>query len=344
MPPSLSRPPLVSVLMTMYNAATHLRAAVESVLNQTMRDFELIIVDDGSTDESVALMKNWDDPRIRLIPNAVNKGQTICLNQGLALARGVWVARQDADDISLPSRLETQINAVTQSEELTLIGSQAWIINHAGEFEGTLNLPLEMESFEWASLFENPFVHTAVMYRRDQITNLGGYDESFAICQDYELWLRVLRMHRGINLSARLVQYRHTTQSLSQTGRPTVDAESLRVREALWDRIFADSNFSASDKWTFLRKVGPQSHEDSTHFASLCARVRAHYLQSRPNLIRSRDFRRTTALEYAQIGRNILAKHRFAGAFHLARGLAIDPKLLLGLTKDRILGPWSFSR
>jgi hypothetical protein len=330
--------------MTMYNAATHLRAAVESILNQTMRDFELIIVDDGSTDESVALLKNWDDPRIRLIQNPLNKGQTICLNQGLALARGNWVARQDADDISLPSRLETQINAVTKNPGLTLIGSQAWIIDHAGKFEGTLNLPLEMESLEWASLFENPFVHTAVMYRRDQITNLGGYDESFAICQDYELWLRVLQMYRGVNLSARLVQYRHTAQSLSQSGRSTVDAESLRVRAALWDRIFADSHFSASDKWAFLQKAGPSLGEDSTHFDSLSARVRAHYLQSRPNLIRSRDFRRTTALEYAQIGRNILAKHRFAGACHLARGLTIDPKLLLDLAKDRVLGPWSFSR
>lgn len=344
MPPSLSRPPLVSVLMTMYNADTHLRAAVQSILNQTMRDFELIIVDDGSTDESVALMKNWDDPRIRLIQNPVNKGQTLCLNQGLALARGDWVARQDADDISLPSRLETQINAVTKNPGLTLIGSQAWIIDHAGKFEGTLNLPLEMESLEWASLFENPFVHTAVMYRRDQITNLGGYDESFAICQDYELWLRILRIHRGINLSARLVQYRHTAQSLSQSGRSTVDAESLRVRTILWDQIFADSNFSTADKWAFLQKAGPSFDEDSTHFASLHARVRAYYLQSRPDLVRSRDFRRTTALQHAQMGRNIFAKHRFAGACHLARGLVIDPQLLLDLAKDRVFGPWSFSR
>ena len=270
MPPSLSRPPLVSVLMTMYNADTHLRAAVESILNQTMRDFELIIVDDGSTDESVALMKNWDDPRIRLIQNPVNKGQTLCLNQGLALARGNWVARQDADDISLPSRLETQINAVTKNPGLTLIGSQAWIIDHAGKFEGTLNLPLEMESLEWASLFENPFVHTAVMYRRDQITNLGGYDESFAICQDYELWLRILRIHRGINLSARLVQYRHTAQSLSQSGRSTVDAECWSfVRRGL-HALRLPPCPSSSVLSSVPPRSGPESRFPSNHRFTTC--------------------------------------------------------------------------
>jgi len=100
--------PRVSVLMTMFNAAAYLQAAIESLLAQSYRDFELIIVDDGSTDESAAVAESLTDPRLRLVRNPANRGQNACLNQGLALARGEFVARQDADDLSRPDRLEKQ--------------------------------------------------------------------------------------------------------------------------------------------------------------------------------------------------------------------------------------------
>src|SRR2546430_1670347 len=90
--------PQVSVVMTMFDAAQHLRASIESILSQSFPDFEFLIVDDGSRDESSVIAESYRDPRIRLIRNAVNKGQTACLNQGLAEARGEWIARQDADD------------------------------------------------------------------------------------------------------------------------------------------------------------------------------------------------------------------------------------------------------
>lgn len=336
--------PRVSVLMTMYNAALDLRAAVESVLAQRFADFEFIIVDDGSTDGSVALVESFADPRIRLVRNAANKGQTACLNQGLALARGEWVARQDADDISLPARLESQMAAVMRDGTLALVGCQAWIIDGGGAFEGTLNLPLGPASIEWAALFENPFIHTAALFRRELIVQLGGYDESFRICQDYDLWERVLRTQRGMNLPARLVQYRHTAHSLSQAARDTVHAESFRVRSALWSRVFPAVEISEDEKAAFLRGGGRAAAGEAADFSRVCRRVRAAYLKARPHLAHDRDFRRTTALQHAQIGRDALADNPRTGLAELARAFSLDPALLFSLASDRLAGPRRFSR
>lgn len=337
-------PPRVSVLMTMYNAARDVRAAVESVRAQTFADFEFIIVDDGSTDDSVALVESCADPRIRLVRNAVNKGQTACLNQGLALARGEWIARQDADDLSHPARLARQLAAGEEDATLALVGCQAWIIDGAGAFEGTLNLPLGPASIEWAALFENPFIHTAALFRRELVAQLGGYDESFRICQDYELWERVLRTHRGLNVPDRLVQYRHTAQSLSQGARETTQAEALRVRTAQWSRIFPQGAFTDEEKTAFLRGGGRASAEEAADFSRLCARVRAAYLEAHPQLAGDRDFRRTAALQHAQIGRDALAGNPRAGLAELARAFALDPALLLGLAVDRLTGRRLFSQ
>ena len=217
--------------MTMFDAARHLRAAVESILGQTFGDFEFLIVDDGSGDDSAAIVESYGDARIRLVRNERNKGQTPCLNQGLALARGTWVARQDADDLSLPRRLERQMERLRRDEKLALLGCQAWLVDDGGKFTGLLDVALGPESIEWAGLWENPFIHTAAIFRRDVVARLGGYDESFRICQDYDLWMRVAAEHATANLSERFTVYRHAAQSLQHSGRETVREESRdRIR------------------------------------------------------------------------------------------------------------------
>lgn len=339
-----SSPPRVSVLMTMYNAARDVRAAVESVRAQTFADFEFIIVDDGSTDGSAAVVESCADPRIRLVRNAANQGQTACLNQGLALARGEWIARQDADDLSLPTRLASQWETAARDATLALVGCQAWIIDGAGAFEGTLNLPLGPASIEWAALFENPFIHTAAFFRRELIAGLGGYDESFRICQDYDLWERLLRTHRAMNLPGRLVQYRHTAQSLSQAGQETARAEALRVRSALWSRLLAAGDFSPEEKAAFLRGGGRACAGEAAAFSEICRRVRDAYLATHPQLAHDLDFRRTTALQHAQIGRDALAGNPRTGLAEFARALALDPALVFTLAADRLTGPRRFTR
>ncbi len=215
----------VTVLMTVHNAAPFLGQSIRSILAQTHRDLECLIIDDGSTDDSPAIAQSFDDPRIRFVKNPQNTGQTACLNQGLDLATGDFIARQDADDLSQPRRLELQLAAFNRDPQLVLLGTQGWIINAAGHGRGGFNLPLRPESIRWSRFFANPFIHTSVMFRRGP----ERYDPAFRICQDYDLWMRLLRTGPGMNLRDRLVVYRVHAASLSRTGAQTVREEVRRI-------------------------------------------------------------------------------------------------------------------
>ncbi len=231
--------PTVTVLMTVFNAGPYLDAAIRSIVEQTYRNWEFVIVDDASTDGSADVAEAWArrDARVRVIRNDANKGQTPCLNQGLREARGEWVARQDADDFSLPERLARQMAA---RDGVALLGTNGWIINAVGRATGLLDAPLTHESITWTSPFLNPFMHTAVLARTAVIREeLGGYDESFRIAQDYDLWTRLIARHRSANLPDRLVCYRHLATSLSKSGSGTAFAEARRVSLREAERVFA---------------------------------------------------------------------------------------------------------
>lgn len=222
--------------MPVYNAAQHLGSAIESVVAQDFADWEMVAVDDGSTDSSPGILARWAkrDPRIRVIANASNKGQTACLNQGLAECCADWIARQDADDLSHPGRLASQWHYLEDHPDTVLLGTQGVLIDDRGVRIGLLDVPEDAASIAWSAPFLNPFLHTAVMFRRDIVISAGGYDKNFRIAQDYELWTRLAADHATANLSGHLVSYRHAETSLSKTGRELAFEESDRVsnREA----------------------------------------------------------------------------------------------------------------
>ena len=233
--------PVVSVLMTVFNAGRFFEPSIRSILSQTFRNFEFLIVDDASTDGSADVAEAWaaSDPRIRLIRNAENKGQTKCLNQGLLLARGRWVARQDADDLAHPSRLAKQHQFTTIRPEIVLLGSNGRIIDEHDRLAGLLDAPLSQQGIIWTSPFLNPFMHTSVMFRTDVVRDqFGGYNEDYRIAQDYELWTRVIAKHQGANLPQRLVCYRHLPTSLSKSRKSVAFAEAAQVSERETRRIF----------------------------------------------------------------------------------------------------------
>ncbi len=323
--------------MTMFDAAPYLRSSVESILGQTFGDFEFVIVDDGSRDDSVAIVESYRDPRIRLVRNERNKGQTPCLNQGLALARGMWVARQDADDLSRPRRLERQMERLRQDENLALLGCQAWLVDERGKFTGLLDVAAGPESIAWAGLWENPFVHTAAVFRREVVAGLGGYDESFRICQDYDLWMRVAAEHPAANLSARLVVYRHVAQSLQHSGRETVRAESERVLRRVLARTIAEK-ISDRDLGKMLCLRTGVTAAELPEFMEVYARLLAIYRAAHPALAGRREFRRTLTLHRAKIGRGLIGERPLAGLVELVRAAVLDPGLLLRLVADRLVG------
>ena len=336
--------PSVTVLMTMYQAEKDLRGSVESVLGQTWKDFEFLILDDGSRDRSVEIVRAYDDPRIRLVANQVNQGQTACLNQGLALARGNWIARQDADDLSDPDRLRLQMELARQRPELALIGAQAWLADPAGRFSGLLNVPRGPESLDWAMLWENPVVHTAALFRRDAALELGGYDAAYTICQDYDLWERFVQRYPVANLARRLVTYRCSPDSLQHRGRDRARQEVEAVLERVIQRLLPGQPLGSEERellWAF--RTGSLGGRVEA-FRDLYDRFWALYSQRNPGISRRADFRKTRALHAAKLARDLCGMGLWKGAGAACRALALHPGAILSLAADRVSGPFVFPK
>ncbi len=209
--------PAVTVLMGVYNGEVFVREAIDSILAQTCRDFELLVVDDGSTDATAAILASYDDNRLRVIHNEGNIGLTRSLNRGLRVARGELIARQDADDISRPERLARQVAFLESHPGVVVLGTQ--FVSLDAWRHRLMNLWMRCETplgIRWQLLFENPFVHSSVMFRRDVIVDhYGGYDETFRTNQDIELWSRIAPEHGLRNLPEALVALRHRAASVS---------------------------------------------------------------------------------------------------------------------------------
>src|SRR5208337_1568211 len=187
--------PRVSVVMAAYNAEKYLRQAVDSILSQTLADFELIVVDDASIDATRAVLESYSDPRIRALYNPSNLGQCVSRNKALAAARGKYIAILDADDIALPTRLEKQAEWLDRHPEIGLLGSYAVTIDEQGKEHARWDYsPTDDAAIKWALLFTNVFIHSSVMMRKSVVNQTGGYSNEECIrrafVEDYELLSR----------------------------------------------------------------------------------------------------------------------------------------------------------
>jgi glycosyltransferase involved in cell wall biosynthesis len=212
--------PKVTVLLAVHDGEPYVRQALESVLNQTFADFELLVVDDASTDRSVQIVESLADDRLRLLRNERNVGQVPSLNRGLLEARGEYVARMDADDVCHPSRLERQVAVLDAEPRVGLVGSWLLLIDERGRRVGGLREPLDdFAGYVYATLIMRVYVaHSAAMYRREAVLELGGYDESTGPSEDKDLWRRLLLDRWDArNVRAPLVSYRLHDKQLSQT-------------------------------------------------------------------------------------------------------------------------------
>ncbi|MFH1068307.1 MAG: glycosyltransferase [Candidatus Glassbacteria bacterium] len=214
--------PLVTVLLSVYNGERFLRESVESILGQTFTDFEFLIVDDASTDSTAQILTEYAsrDRRIRLVRNPANVGLTRSLNRGLALAAGKYVARQDADDVSLPERLQRQVEFFAGNPGTALLGGGLELIGERGETLGRRLPPTDHQSLIAELLIKNNAIgHSCAMLALSAVRELGGYDESFPYAQDYDLWWRISRRWKIANLPEVLVRWRSTGTSISSSRR-----------------------------------------------------------------------------------------------------------------------------
>lgn len=244
-----SRFPLVSILLPVYNGAPYLEDAIQSILSQTYSNFECIIIDDGSTDESSSIIEKIRDPRIRVY-NQANQGLAATLNRAIELAKGEYLARQDQDDISLPERFEKQIAFLESHPDYGMVGTWASIWEGNKETERKHMHPTETLILKFELLFNNPFVHSSMMIRRSVFKKVGLYstDKSRQPPEDYELWSRIAREYKIANIPELLHIYREAPQSMSRVGsHPFLDRiVNISIENLAWitGRELADLNIT----------------------------------------------------------------------------------------------------
>lgn len=211
--------------MTAYNCEKYIKEAVDSMLNQTFSDFELIILDNQSSDATVNMVRLFKDERIVLVQNRENLGQTKALNLGLKMAKGEYIARMDADDYSYPERLELQYDFLSKNKNIAVVGAQYLEMNEEGKTLRPFYLPtdpLEIKCYLIGApeLSYHCVPHPIVLMRKAPLLDVGGYDERF-IAQDFNLWMRLARKYEFANLSEVLFKYRirqgNQTQNLRST-------------------------------------------------------------------------------------------------------------------------------
>lgn len=209
--------PFVTVLVSVYNAEIFLKEAINSVLNQTFKDFELLMIDDGSVDKSLKVIKSYEDKRIKIVIHKNNRGLIFSLNEGLKLSRGKYIVRMDSDDISLPTRILEQVDFMEKNRQVVACGAWAEAIDENGVFMFKMKSPagLLLKYNFWKP---TPLIHPSVIMRKSMLKGFR-FSKTATMAEDYDLWLRLNRRHKLFNLSKFLIRYRIHRKSISHKNR-----------------------------------------------------------------------------------------------------------------------------
>lgn len=223
--------PKISVLMPVYNGEKYLKEAMDSVLAQTFTDFEFIIINDGSKDKSLEIIKSYTDPRIILIDNGFNKGLITSLNTGLARCSGLYTARLDQDDIALPERFSIQNEFLDNNENMDVVGSWTECIDPRGKSIKVNRNQIHPCTISYEFLFNNIMFHSSIFFRTDNIRKKGGYADPFVCAEDYEMYSRPGKELVCANIPKVLFKLRIHNESVtgSINTQPTVHKTALNI-------------------------------------------------------------------------------------------------------------------
>lgn len=241
--------PKITVFMACYNSEKFISQSIRSILNQTFTDFELLIVNDGSTDDSVNIINSFKDERIKLIHNLTNKGLVHTRNVALTEASGEYIAILDSDDESYPNRLQLQYDFLQTNLNISLCGGHALVIDENGLETGEKLIVPHSDNLNMQMIFGNPFVNSTTMFKSSILRELKGYRE-YAPAEDYDFFLRIAEKNMVVNINHFLVKYRIHNHNISK----------LKTEEKLnaERKIISDTH----------NRLGLQSNDDilNTHF------------------------------------------------------------------------------
>ena len=265
--------------MPVYNGVKYLNEAIESILNQTFNDFEFLIIDDGSTDQSINKVQSYDDPRIKLIKNKKNIGQSATLNIGIELAKGEYIAIMDQDDISMPNRLKKQVEFMEKNQKIVVCGSWIELI---GKYNFIAKTETEDELIKINLLTNHNLAHPTVMIRKQILKEKQlSYDTSYTTAQDYELWVRMFECCLFANLPEPLVKYRtHKKQKSLKDGYRSIIESKLILGQFFNKLKFPFDEVDLDIHWKIFTGNGLDSLEIIKVFKYI-NRLRMHNLNEK---------------------------------------------------------------
>ncbi len=228
--------PQTTVLIPTYNCAKYIVPAIKSVLAQKYTDYELLIIDDGSTDNTEEIVSKISDSRIVYLKNSCNRGIVYTLNKGIEMAKGEFIARMDADDIVLGNRLEMQIDFLNKNPDHGIVGGWYQVTNENGKIVDAVEGVTNYSSAQLGLLFRNQFAHSVVTMRTDLAKQLK-YDPEFEYCEDYDLWVRFAEVSKVTNLPAYYLSYRWYSENSCNRKQKELKGAMLNLLSRELDKI-----------------------------------------------------------------------------------------------------------
>lgn len=236
--------PKITVLMAVYNGEKTIQRAIESILSQTFPDFEFLIIDDCSNDETIDIIQSYHDKRVRLHRNIQNIGQTESLNVGIKLARAPYIARMDADDYSFPKRLEKQYDFLQENPDFAVVGTNCLVVNETGEKRSISRGCSRYEDIILKMLYGSSINHVSVLMRTEPIKKLDGYRSKFMIAADFDLWSRLVRNGYKITTIPKiLTAYVYSDKSYSYRNKTNKYEELVEI---IYENIQCFSSYPTS--------------------------------------------------------------------------------------------------
>ncbi len=222
--------PRVSVIISTFNGERYIREAVQSILDQTFHDFELILVNDGSTDATLEILRGFDDPRITIVNNPGNQGIAASQNKALSVATGEYLALMDHDDVSLPERLQMQVAFLDDHPEVGMLGCNCISVDEKDHVESVSSHFRDDAFLKWQLLLCGcPFFHTSLMVRRSAMERVGGYDGKYRFAGDYYVIAKLTDSCGVSNLDQPLVKWRVHSSSASSINREQLSDEAVEI-------------------------------------------------------------------------------------------------------------------
>ena len=334
----------LTVLMSVYNGEKYLREAVDSILSQTFRDFEFLIINDGSSDGTAQILESYDDPRMRIVYNEENIGLTRSLNKGLKLARGEYIARMDADDISLPERLEKQVEFLDAHPEVGVLGTWVEVIDGegtVGQVWRSPQVPTSPALLNWTLMFHNCLPHPSAMMRLRVIEGMGGYDPEIRYAQDYDLWARASLITDLTNLSQVLLRRRVAAEAVTGRHFQAQEQVAVRVMHALISGLFAENVpvETVQSLRQLFRRESPTGVQQIRSTASLIERLCSAYLRTRAvSPAEKKEITRQAAAELVALAGSARCFSRRHSLVIFTKAAVLDRRLLFTLPQ-RVIPP-----